>query len=112
MRLAGGDRTATAAALARFAVGDEPGYPAGLGFPRGAATLARGDAFADALAGASYAGRAAAPLLLTANPTVLGVATGEHLTALAGVTRTLTVFGGDTAVAPGTVDAAMGALGR
>jgi hypothetical protein len=49
-------------------------------------TLARGDAFADALAGAAYAGKSGFPLLLTAGPTTLGPATRAYLQAGAGRT--------------------------
>jgi hypothetical protein len=57
-----------------------------LGFERATVTLARGDAFADALAGAAFAGDAAVPLLLTAGPTTLGPATRSYLQARVGVT--------------------------
>jgi putative cell wall-binding protein len=110
IRLAGADRTATAAAVARFAVGDSPGYPVGLAFDRSAVTLARGDGFADALAGAAYAGDRAIPLLLTTTPDALGAATVGYLQSVAGVTSSVTAFGGSGAVTANALSAALSAL--
>jgi putative cell wall-binding protein len=58
-RVAGADRYATATALADF-------ERTSLGWTPSHAILARGDAFADALAGAPLAGVRRAPILLTA----------------------------------------------
>lgn len=65
-RVAGGDRHATAAAVA------------GSAFPDGAtaAVLARGDAFPDALAGSFLAGATTAPVLLTAGDRLSSAASG------------------------------------
>ncbi len=104
VRLAGSNRTETAAVVARYAVED-------LGFSRSGVTLARGDAFADALAGAAYAGDVTVPLLLTAGPTALGDATLAYLQSTAGSTSSITVFGGAGAVSAGTLAEALLALG-
>ncbi len=102
-RLAGSNRSETAAVVAGFAVDR-------LGFSLGGVTLARGDAFADALAGAAYAGDRGVPLLLTAGPTALGEATRGYLQAHAGRTSSVTAFGGDGAVSAGTLAEAVTAL--
>jgi putative cell wall-binding protein len=103
IRLAGTNRSETAVAVARFAVES-------LGFPRSEVALARGDAFADALAGAAYAGKRTAPLLLTAGPTTLGDATRDYLLAGGDLTNSLTVFGGEGAVSTGTLNDALRSL--
>jgi putative cell wall-binding protein len=103
VRLAGANRSETAALVAAFAVER-------LGFERATVTLARGDAFADALAGAAFAGDAAVPLLLTAGPTTLGPATRSYLQARVGVTTGVTAFGGDGAISAATLAEAVSAL--
>jgi putative cell wall-binding protein len=103
VRLAGANRSETAALVAAFAVER-------LGFGRATVTLARGDAFADALAGAAFAGDAAVPLLLTAGPTTLGPATRSYLQARVGVTTGVTAFGGDGAISATTLAEAVSAL--
>lgn len=103
VRLAGSNRSETAASVARFAVDQ-------LGFALGGVTLARGDAFADALAGAAYAGDRAVPLLLSAGPAALGDATRAYLRDHARLTSTVTAFGGDGAVSAGTLAEAVDAL--
>lgn len=110
IRLAGNDRMETAAEVARFSLGDRPGYPVGLDFDRSAVTLARGDAFADALAGAAYAGDRTVPLLLTAKPDALGAATATYLRSVAGVTGAVTAFGGNGAVTSSVLSDAVAAL--
>jgi putative cell wall-binding protein len=104
VRLAGANRSETAARVAAFAVDR-------LGFGQATVTLARGDAFADALAGAAYAGDSAVPLLLTAGPTTLGPATRAYLQARVGRTTEVTAFGGDGAISAGTLAEAVSALG-
>lgn len=110
IRLAGLERTATAAELARFAVGDRPGHPVGVGFDRGSVSLARGDGFVDALAGAAHAGSRTSPLLLSASPQTLGEATTNYLRSQAGRTTKVTAYGGVSAVATDTLNAALVAL--
>ena len=93
-RLAGPDRYATAACVAR------------VGYPDGADTvlLARGDAaggFADALAGTVLARATDAPVLLT-GPTSLAPATRDALTTLA--PDRVIVLGGSVAIAEPVVD--------
>jgi subtilisin family serine protease/putative cell wall-binding protein len=100
VRLAGSNRSETAAQVARFAVQD-------LGFATSGVALARGDSFADALAGAAYAGDRQLPLLLTAGPDVLGDATASYLRSVQGTTTTVTGFGGPGAISARTLDQAV-----
>lgn len=95
-RIAGGDRAATAAAMAdHLAAG---------GWPADRAVLARGDDFADALTASSLAGRARAPILLARSPTALGeAATGWLAERCPGVGRVRAV-GGSVALAPKVLD--------
>jgi lactocepin len=103
VRLAGSNRTETAARVAAFAV-DE------LGFSRSGVTLARGDAFADALAGAAWAGDLRVPLLLTAGPTALGDATRAYLSQATGL-ASVTALGGVGAVSQAVLDEAVATVG-
>ncbi len=97
VRYAGGDRYATAAAVA---AGD---------FPEGGAVntvfVTAGTSFPDALAGAAVAGRSGAPLLLVA-PAGIPAPTASELSRLD--PDTIVVLGGETVVSP----AVEGALGR
>lgn len=90
-RLAGTDRTATAVEIADYAIEE-------LGFPGTEVSLARGDAFADALAGGPYGGRRQAATLLTASPTSLGAATERWLADHGADLEQGTIFGGTGAV--------------
>ena len=90
-RLAGADRYETAATLATAA------YPSGTQ----TALLARGDVFADALAGAGLVGTHAAPVLLTGR-TTLPAATSAALRDL-GVSEVL-VLGGQGAVSESVIE--------
>ena len=101
VRVAGSNRTETAALLSRFAVDR-------LGFSAAGVTLARGDAFADALAGAAYAGDRGQPLLLTAGPNDLGAATRDALTV--STASRVTAFGGLGAISAVTLADAVRAL--
>ncbi len=103
VRLAGSNRTETAALVASFAVQD-------LGFATTGVALARGDAFADALAGAAYAGDRGLPLLLTAGPTTLSDATRSYLQGARGQTGSVTGFGGIGAISSATLQEAVQAL--
>jgi lactocepin len=102
-RLAGPDRSATAVAIARYAVD-------ALGFAGDQVVLARGDGFADALAGASWAGAQRAPVLLTAGASSLGSATVAHLDASDGRITTVTVLGGESAIGSGSLKQALALL--
>lgn len=103
VRVAGSDRTTTAAALSDFAA-DEYGWP------RDVVTLARGDAFPDALAIGPRAGALRAPLLLT-GATDLPPATAEHLIGLGEDTvGRLEIAGGEVSVSAETLQAARAAL--
>jgi hypothetical protein len=98
-RIAGFDRTATAAALAAF----ELANPA-LGFSPFHANLARGDdagGGVDALAGGPHAGREHAPILLTAGPDTLDTAQLANARFLYDHLATISsghLFGGVTAI--------------
>jgi putative cell wall-binding protein len=98
-RLSGVDRTATATALADLAI-DE------LGWPATHVTLARGDGFADALAGGPHGGAERSPVLLTTSPTALGDVTRDWLRARAATVTSIDVLGGTAAVSDATVTAA------
>lgn len=97
-RLAGADRYATSAALARASHGgradaDRPD----------AAVVARGDAFADALAGAPLAHHLDAPVLLT-RPDALPTVSRDALRDLLAPGATVHVLGGEQAAGPAVVD--------
>jgi putative cell wall-binding protein len=96
IRLSGGDRTATAGAIA------EHGYAEGL-FAGGRAILARGDSFADALAASALAGFYGVPILLTASPTVLGPGAADLFAERGCTVEDLFVAGGTAAVADAVV---------
>lgn len=98
-RLSGVDRTATATAIADLAV-DE------LGWPATHVTLARGDGFADALAGGPHGGAERSPVLLTTSPTALGDVTRAWLQSRAATVTSIDVLGGTAAVSEATVTAA------
>lgn len=103
-RVAGSDRTGTATGLADLEVSQ-------LGFSAAHANLARGDFYADALAGGAHAGQEKAPVLLTASPGTLGPLATSWLQAHASTLTSIHVFGGTTAVTDSTVSAAQHAAG-
>lgn len=113
VRIGGINRQETAGKLATLAT--TPGGRGGFGFPTGASSgrggvvLARGDAFADALAFGPWCGVARAPLLLTASPTVLGEVARAFLDATAPAFATLTAAGGTDAVSDAVVAEALSA---
>jgi putative cell wall-binding protein len=121
IRFAGSGRTDTAARVASFetatpaaAAGSTPAVN-GLGFARSHANLARGDDFADALAGGPHAGRENGVVLLTENPTTLGTFTTAYLRLNSAVASTggisnLDIFGGTSAVSSGVEQDARNAL--
>jgi putative cell wall-binding protein len=93
-RISGYDRYATAAAIARDAAGTSR-------VPH--AVLARGDDFADALAGVPLAGQLGAPLLLT-RPGELPAATDAALADLVTAGATIHLLGGTAAIGESVVD--------
>ncbi|MCU1485241.1 MAG: Aminopeptidase (Arg, Lys, Leu preference) [Actinomycetia bacterium] len=101
-RLAGADRTATAAAVADFAIGS-------LGFDATHVELASGAGFADALAIGSHAGRGRTPLLLTRSAADLGTATRTWLVDHADTLASGHVAGGAAAVSDAVVADAIAA---
>lgn len=100
--ISGPDRAATAAAVARRFVEST------LVLQGHTAVIARGDEFPDALAAGSYAGIAAAPMLLAPRPDDPGVATMRYLAGRLeqGGVENLVVVGGEAAVSREAVDAA------
>jgi putative cell wall-binding protein len=95
-RLAGEHRSGTAVAVAKFATGE-------LGFPRLHVDLARGDLFADALAGGPHAGVEGGVILLTANSSTLGAAAADYLAAESITLEAGHVLGGSAAVSDAVV---------
>jgi putative cell wall-binding protein len=95
-RIAGATRQETAVEVFEFAERE-------FGWRLEDVTLARGDGFADAVAGAAVSGRRGAPILLTAGPGELGSATRELLRSRPGTVRSLTVYGDATAVSDAVV---------
>lgn len=96
-RVEGGDRVATAAAVAE-AFESTTARAAG-------AVIVRGDAFPDALAAAPLAARRGAPVLLASGPSQLGSATAAALQRRAGegYEGPVTAVGGTAAVAEGVL---------
>ncbi|HET6873862.1 MAG TPA: cell wall-binding repeat-containing protein [Acidimicrobiales bacterium] len=103
-RIAGQDRADTAGQVATLANTQ-------LGWTLAHVNLARGDDFADALAGADHAGSESQPVLLTASPTNLDTFTSTFLRAHASTIATMDVFGGVNAVSDGVVTQARQAAG-
>lgn len=101
-RLAGVSRAATAVAVADFAIDQ-------IGWPSARVNLARGDVFADALAGGPKEGQERSVLLLTSSPTELGSASRDFLSARDETVASIDVLGGESAVATSTVQAAVDA---
>ena len=94
-QFAGHDRGDTAAKFATWAV-------ANLGFSKAEAALARGDDFADALAGAQATGDPVVTLL-TDGPNNLWPATVNYLLGNAAFLQALLILGGTTAITPANV---------
>jgi putative cell wall-binding protein len=77
--------------------------------------IARGDFFADALAGSAVGGLTETPIVLTFNPGTLGdgipaLFTFEHGLTVPNQVNSITVFGGPIAVTDATVSAALAAI--
>lgn len=107
-RVFGADRTQTATAIAQWALDKA-------GFDNDHINLARGDDFADALAGGPHGGRESAPTLLTHSPTALDSSTNANTTFLNAHRGTLEnghIFGGTGAVSQAVADAAAAAAGQ
>ena len=83
-----------------------------LGFTNAELVLARGDGFADALAGSSYSGTGK-PLLLTAGTDQLGAPTRTYISANTTAGTKLTALGGPLAITNGVLtDAAAARAGH
>ena len=95
-RVAGANRQETAVRVFEFAEQE-------LGWTAGHVNLARGDGFADALAGAPHAGREKAPILLTVGPDALGTVTRDFLRSRADAVASIDVLGGRPAVSDAVV---------
>ena len=114
-RLAGSDRTETAALIATWetdgipAVAPYAGRPK-LDFLAGSAFLARGDGFADALAAGPIAGVEGTPILLTASPNSLGQGAASYLADHHLQISTVEAIGGTAALSDATLAAAVARL--
>ncbi len=114
-RIAGADRTQTAASVATWETAGLPGsgaYPAlpGLGFSTTTLiNVARGDSFADALVAGPVAGESDNVIMLTADTNTLGAGIPGFFTGKAGLT-TLRALGLTSAVSAATLSAAAEAL--
>ena len=102
-RVAGADRTDTAAQLA-----EQIEIPM-LGFTNARALLARGDDFGDALPAAPDGALVKAPLVLTENPSTLGTFTTNWFHSHRSTMANIDVIGGTSAVNDSTVAAAQAA---
>lgn len=114
LRIAGTDYTNTAQLLAQFELSTTNGlgWAAGHTYNIG---VARGDFYADALAGSALAGKAKAPIVLTLNPNTLGsgipaLFATEHGLTPPNQVANITVLGGPIAVAPATVNALLASI--
>ncbi|HVM52903.1 MAG TPA: cell wall-binding repeat-containing protein [Acidimicrobiales bacterium] len=101
-RVAGASRQATAAALAEVARGE-------LSYPTERVLLARGDSFADALAGGTRGGHLFAPILLISAAGTLGVDARSFISDNAGTIATVDALGGTAAVSDATLNDAVAA---
>jgi len=77
--------------------------------------VARGDFYADALAGSVVGGRTKTPIVLTLNPSTLGTGipalfNAEHALAVPNQVDAITVLGGPLAVTPATVSAVLASI--
>jgi putative cell wall-binding protein len=108
-RVAGANRSATAAALATAELVEWD-------FDTTDAAIARGDVFADALTGGPFAGWQHEPILLTTSPTTMSAETASLLTSWFGLVFNevdfFEVFGGTGAVSAAVIDAALDAASQ
>jgi putative cell wall-binding protein len=101
-RLGGVDRTATATRVAQWAIDN-------VGFTNTHVNLARGDRFADALAGGPHGGREKAATLLANSPTALDASSNANTMFLNNHASTLEsghIFGGTAAISAAVESAA------
>ena len=121
LRIAGTDLTDTAQLLAEFELSSTvngSGQATGLGWAVSHAygvNVARGDFYADALAGSVVGGRTKTPIVLTLNPSTLGTGipalfNAEHALAVPNQVDAITVLGGPMAVTPATVSAVLASI--
>jgi putative cell wall-binding protein len=106
-RLGGVDRTATATKVAQWAIDN-------VGFTTTHVNLARGDRFADALAGGPHGGREKAVTLLANSPSALDASSNANTTFLNSHASTLEsghIFGGTAAISDAVETAAEAAGG-
>ena len=99
-RISGPHRQGTALALARVAEGE-------LSYPTERVLLARGDGFADALAGGPRGGRLFAPILLIESATALGPSATEFIRDFRDRIQVVEALGGTSAVPDPILDAAL-----
>jgi hypothetical protein len=115
-RIAGADRTQTAAAIAAWETSGLPGsgiYSAlgSLGFSDTAlVSVARGDTFADALVAGPVAGAQQHVIVLTADPNTVGAGIAQYFAGRAGTVHTLQALGLSSAVSAATLNGAAEAL--
>jgi putative cell wall-binding protein len=108
-RLAGADRTQTAAAIATWETTSVAN--GGLGMAQATVHIANGADFPDALAAGPVAGSGAgAVILLSLSPTTLGAGAPTYLAGLTGTVTTLNALGLTGAVSPAVMNAAAVAL--
>ncbi|MCU1488497.1 MAG: putative internalin, partial [Actinomycetia bacterium] len=100
-RIAGPSRQATAVAVAKVEVGE-------LNYPLNRVLLARGDSFADALAGGTRGGKVFAPILLTGGA-ALGTDARTYIKANTATIATIDVLGGSAAVSDAVANDAVAA---
>ena len=111
-RIAGADRTQTAADIAQWETSGLPAAGAyaalgSLGFTDpGLVSVARGNNFADALVAGPVAGAQQHVIVLTADPNTVGAGIGQYLAGRAGTVGTLQALGLSSAVSPATLNAA------
>lgn len=111
-RIAGADRTQTAADIAAWETSGLPGTGAysalgSLGFGDvGLVSVARGDTFADALVAGPVAGAQQHVIVLTADPYTVGAGIGQYLAGRGGTVTTLQALGLTAAVSAATLNAA------
>jgi putative cell wall-binding protein len=111
-RIAGADRTETAADIAAWETSGLPaagayGALSSLGFTdTGLVSVARGDTFADALVAGPVAGAEQHVIVLIANPNTVGAGIGQYLAGRGGTVTTLQALGQVGAVSAAALNAA------
>jgi putative cell wall-binding protein len=118
-RIAGQDRTTTAASIAQWAANGlplTPTYKALAPIPgwlttSSTAWIARGDSFADALAAGPAAGSVGQSILLTAGPTTLGPGIPSFFAGQGNFINGIVALGGVSALSPVVLGLAITALG-